>query len=68
MIPDYQHKFARYRPNGIGSLNFEIAEPLLLDGPDPEEDQYPLVLALAEKLEDQFNVLESEKEQLESRV
>ena len=69
LIPDFKQKLSTYRPNGKGSISLEIAEPLLLYGPDPEEDQMPRkVLALTEKLKDQFNTLESEKEQLESRA
>lgn len=50
LIPDKGHEFIRYSPNGVGSLSLEIAEPLLLNGPDPEDDQMPKVLALNEKL------------------
>ena len=65
LIPDFNQKFTTYRPNGEGSLNFEIAEPLLMHGPDPEIDQMPKkLLALTEKLKN----LESEKEELEKRA
>ena len=69
LVPDYQQKFLSYRPNGEGSLCFQIAEPLLLDGSNPDEAQMPTkVLALTEKLKDEFNNLESEKKQLEERA
>ena len=52
LIPDKNQKFITYSPNGVGSLSLEIAEPLLLYGDDPEDDQMPQVLALNEKLKD----------------
>ena len=69
LIPDFNQKLTTYRPNGEGSLCLEISEPLLLYGPDPDEEKMPRkVIALAEKLQNQFNTLESEKEQLEARA
>ena len=60
MIPDTNQKFSTWRPNKVGSLSFEIAEPLLVDGPDPKIDQLPRKgLALTEKLKEEFNTLES---------
>ena len=62
LIPDSNQILNTFRPNSEGNLTFEIAEPLLLHGPDPTEDQMPTkLLALAEKLKDQFETLESEK-------
>ena len=69
LVPDFMQIFSTYRPNGEGSLNFQIAEPLLLHGPDPNLEQMPrMVLALNEKLKDELNTLESEKKQLEARA
>ena len=49
-------------------MYFEIAEPLLLHGPEPEGDQMPRqLLAQNEKLQYQVSTLENEKEQLEKR-
>ena len=51
LIPDSNQILNTFRPNSEGNLTFEIAEPLLLHGPDPTEDQMPTkLLALAEKL------------------
>ena len=69
MIPDFNQKLSTYRPNGMGSLTFEISEPILLFGPEPEKSQMPkMVLAMTEKLKDRFEALESEKKILEIKA
>ena len=62
MVPDFKQIFSTFRPNGEGNLSLQIAEPLLINGPEPDLEQMPRkVLALTEKLKDKFNTLESEK-------